>query len=303
MSDVVAEAVALEAPPSLGESALLTRCERYGPVAESLVSSSPVDISNEVLVVADAPYPFHPSTGLVTDPAVAGAVANALRTAGATAVSVALAGGPHADRDRTQALLGYETVIEHCDLEWVNPEPGTDRHICHWTGEDGPTWFSVPTDLLDRTVVVVPSLRPTRTNEVAGALRTVARAIDPGLPDAATIAAADVVEPALAILDATTAYADGPRTPGVLVAGGPPWVDAVATRLLDGALEDDPVLDSALEPDERTVTCSGVDIEALGDGLPVGRYPTRTTPGPLVSACYRLYATVTGDAVPPQFDR
>ncbi|MFC6768346.1 DUF362 domain-containing protein, partial [Natrinema soli] len=133
--------------------------------------------ADRITLVPDAHYPFHPSSGMVTDPAVIGSIVARLQRRTDADIAVAGASDERISVDRTAEYLGYATLLERFDAEFVDlaNEPRTDdiRAV------DGtPMALSVPERLAESTVIVVPSLRPTEDGPVAGAMRTLATLVD-----------------------------------------------------------------------------------------------------------------------------
>ncbi|WP_254524306.1 DUF362 domain-containing protein [Natrinema caseinilyticum] len=263
-----------------------------------------VSSADRITLVPDAHYPFHPSSGMVTDPAVIGAIVATLRRWTDADIAVAGASDDRMAFDRTAKYLGYTDLLERSDAELVDlaDEPRTEfvRSV------DGRSLsLSVPTRLLESTVSVVPSLRPTENGPVAGAMRTlsslVAGADDPDRVPAATTR---IVEPGPAVVDATTVFGGEPAAANTLFAGAAPAVDAVATSLLGRSPGSDAALESVRGDDAEPVTVVGssVDFDRLRDRIPDGDLPPADDTHPAVSTAYRIYATVAGDAVPPQLE-
>jgi len=264
--------------------------------------------TDRITLVPDAHYPFHPSTGMVTDPAVVGSTAAVLRAR--TEADVAVAGMTD-DRiafDRAAGYLGYPSVLERFDTELVDlaDESRRDRVV---SVADQQLSVSVPDRLLESAVVVVPSLRPTRDGPVAGGMRTLGRLAETVADaDLTAIGATRAIEPAFSVLDATAAYGGDPIAADTLVVGPIPQVDAIGSSLLGRSLEDDPVLRHTLGADGSAITVESaagddVDLTALRRRIPDGELPPPDDTHPAVSTAYRLYAAVAGDAVPPQLEQ
>ncbi|ADD06574.1 DUF362 family protein [Natrialba magadii ATCC 43099] len=299
--------------------------EALGPVLESVA-----DESDRITVVPDAHYPFHPSTGMVTDPAVVGAVLDQLSWR--TDADLAVAGVSTACMpfDRTAEYLGYPDLCERtgADLVDLAPDRGETEYTRHVFPVDGRSVaVSVPEWLREDTVLVVPSLRPTDEGNVAGGMRTLGGFADAVAEPALTaVAATRAIEPACCLLDATTVYGDEPYAANALFAGPTPVVDALGASLFgtgfdDRAIELAPDATEAaigVEPGAgstpqirvksvgRAATDPVVDFEAqldtLRDRLEGGALPPSDDTHPAVSIAYRLYAAVGGDAVPPQLE-
>ncbi|WP_436346759.1 DUF362 domain-containing protein [Natronorubrum sp. FCH18a] len=276
-------------------------------VLEPYVSS--LTATDRITVVPDAHYPFHPSTGMVTDPAVVGSIADHLE--GWTEADVAVAGASD-DRiafDRTAEYLSYPDIAERFGAEIVDLADESRRNTVV-TVDDDRLSVSVPERLLESTVVVVPTLRPTESGPVAGGMRTLGRLASSAADAASTaVAAARAVEPALSVLDATTAFGGDPVAADALFAGPTPQIDAIGSSLLERSIEEDPVLRSVFGAEDPSITAENVggsgpdvDLTSLRRRLSGGELPPRDDTHPAVTTAYRLYAAVAGDAVPPQLE-
>ncbi|ELY87896.1 hypothetical protein C483_16353 [Natrialba hulunbeirensis JCM 10989] len=299
--------------------------EALGPVLESVA-----DEPDRITIVPDAHYPFHPSSGMVTDPAVVGAVLEQLSWRTDATLAVAGASTEYMPFERTAAYLGYPDLCERTGAELVDlaPESGdgdTTRHV--FPVDDRSVAVSVPERLREDTVLVVPSLRPTDEGHVAGGMRTLGGFADAVAEPAATaVAATRAIEPACCLLDATTVYGDEPYAANALFAGPTPLVDALGASLFDTGFDDRAIelapdateTATGVEPDSgsapqirvdpvgRAATDPTVDFEAQLDTLRTrlqgGTLPSSDDTHPAVSIAYRLYAAVGGDAVPPQLE-
>ncbi|WP_276257020.1 DUF362 domain-containing protein [Halomontanus rarus] len=296
------------------------RRERFADPIRTLLAHLPIDErveraeTDRIAVVPDAHHPFHPSTGTVTDPAVIGALVAALERSFPGA-DVAVAGSSdHLGFERTVEYLGYRSVLENVpdgstrDVSTIDLADSTRvGRTVRASGER--VSVSLPTPLIDRTVIVAPSLRPTRAGPVAGAMRTLGRSLDAGdgrteLEPETVVAATRAVDPAGALLDATTAYAGHPVAAGALLAGDCVSVDAVAADLLGRDPAADAVLEAATGGESFAVSVDGLAFDDLRSRLPSGGgLPGGADPHPAVARAYRLYAAVSGDAVPPQLER
>lgn len=263
--------------------------------------------ADRVALVPDAQYPFHPSTGMVTDPAVIGAIATWVdREIGADLAVVGRTDDRIAFR-RTVEYLGYEGLLERFDADLVDVADDDIPHSNEYGAVDGRSVpLSVPDPLRESTVIVVPTLRPTADGPLAGGLRTLAplvsRSADPTL---AAVAGTRAVDPALAVLDGAVAYGSDPVATNVLAAGPVPAVDAVGSSLLGRTADEDDVIAGFPAGSETAVTIENpddLDLSSVRDRLADGRLPPADDTHPAVAAAYRLYATVSGDVVPPQLE-
>ena len=278
-------------------------------VLEPYVSS--LTAADRITLVPDAHYPFHPSSGMVTDPAVVGSIAGRLETWTDADVAIAGASDERIAFDRTAAYLDYPGIAERFDVDLVDLADGDRRNTVVTVGEEQVS-ISVPDRLVESTVVVVPTLRPTEAGPVAGGIRALGRLVSSVADTAPTaVAAAQAVQPALSVLDATTVYGGEPAAADALFAGPMPQVDAIGSSLLERSIEADPVLRETLGADEPSISLESaaddpdfdVDLTALRRRLPDGELPPRDDTHPVVTTAYRLYAAVAGDAVPPQIEQ
>lgn len=259
--------------------------------------------ADDITLVPDVHYPFHPSTGMVTDPAVVGALVAVLERETAAPVAVAGTNEAAMSLERAAGHLGYRDVLDRFDASLIDLDDSTTRVDELVTVGDQSVALAVPERLATSTVIPVPTLRPTRNGPIAGGMRTLARHVDCSIDGgiaAAAIAAA--VDPELAVLDATTVFAGEPYAADTLLAGPVGAVDLVGASLIDRSLTDDSALEHGLDTDSDAIRVDGIDAPALKTRLPSGELPPSTEPHPAVSLAYRTYAAVSGDAVPPQLD-
>ncbi|AHG02333.1 hypothetical protein HALLA_20740 (plasmid) [Halostagnicola larsenii XH-48] len=274
-----------------------------GPVDDSLAEA------DEITIVPDVHYPFHPSTGMVTDPAVIGAVTTYL--GGETSSNLVVAGSSDdsIDFDRTAAYLGYTAIEERFDCRLHDLSTERDSRITVSLPDRSETIeLSVPDSLLENPVVVVPTLRPVEAGPVAGVMRTLGCHVESGVEGreiSAALrarAAVNAIDPDLSILDATTAFAGEPFAAETLFTGEAIALDTIGTTLLGRDVNDDEALSAELGPGTSSVRVSGCDFDSLRNRVPSGGLPPRTSTHPAVSVAYGLYAMVSGDAVPPQLE-
>jgi len=161
----------------------------------------------------------------------------------------------------------------------------------------------VPERLAESTVIVVPSLRPTENGPVAGAMRALAALVDSTAdPERVPVAATRVIEPAVSVLDATTAYGGDPAGKRAVRGFG-------FRRRRRRVLAARPIARDRRGAEDgprgrRTGhrRGDGVDFERLRERIPDGELPPSDETHPAVSTAYRVYAAVAGDAVPPQLE-
>lgn len=319
--------------------------EVLGPELESLAGTGPgaetgtgtgttTDTEpTRITIVPDTHYPFHPSTGMVTDPAVVGAIVDHLDWRTDATITVAGTSTEFIEFDRTADYLGYPELVERFDAELVDLSADGSRETRKRSilGIDGSSvGVSAPELLRESAVLTVPTLRPTESGAVAGGMRTLATLVESAAdPDLATAAATRAIGPVCSLLDATTAYGDGPYAANTLLAGPTPAVDAVGASLLGQSSADDGALELAFACSD---TEAPVRVEVVGAGsagsagsaddavdddpkpdlehhlttvrnrLDAGELPPPDATHPAVSIAYRLYAAVAGDAVPPQIE-
>lgn len=249
-----------------------------------------------VVVVPDVHYPFHPSTGLVTNPDVVAAVVDDLRTAAGADVFVGCRSASLVSTAATVRTLGYgRRNIEVVDLDQA------DTACRRVELREGSMEAAVPRPFDEAAVVVVPTLRTDDDLGLALAMATLGRAV---LPDATTAeeiwSAVSLCSPAVTLVDASYTYLGTPRASKFLLSSD----DIVA---IDAALSH-VVGQTPSYLDGRAVrdlgATSGVDgfsLQEAGAELPTRQARTTGQPGSLMRAGYRLYARLSGDAVPPQF--
>lgn len=265
--------------------------------------------ADRLTLVPDTHYPFHPSSGMVTDPAVVAALVDHLERRTSADVAVAGASDDRIAFDRTADYLGYPSILESTDASVVDLTEESQRNrVVSVDGER--VSLTVPERLLESTVVVVPTLRPTRNGPVAGGMRTLERFVSSvDESELTALTATRAVEPVLTVLDATTAYGGDPVAADTLLAGPTPQVDALASSLLERSIADDPALENAFGVSVPSISVEtpndgvSVDVDSLRQQLPKGELPPADDMHPAVTAAYRLYATVAGDAVPPQLEQ
>lgn len=263
--------------------------------------------ADRVTVAPDVHYPFHPSTGMVTDPAAVGAIAAWFDRETDTGLTVVGRSDDRIAFGRTASYLGYERVLERFDADLVDVADEAIPQRNEYREADGRSVaLSVPEPLLDGTVIVVPTLRPSADGPVAGAMRTLASLVNcTADPARASVAATRAIDPELAVLDGTIAYGSDPFAANVLLSGSVAAVDAVETSLLGRETDEDEALSTFLKDSETPVTVENpgeADLASIRERLSGGRLPPADDTHPAVSTAYRLYAAASGDAVPPQLE-
>lgn len=249
-----------------------------------------VPVDGEVLVLVDAPYPYHPSTGYVTHPQTLRAV---LGVFAGHEVAVATAGAEGVDPGRTARFVGYERVVEDAGADLLALE---DAERVEVVAEDGRAAWTVPAPLHERSVVVVPTVRRSAEWGVEAGCWTLAAAMGEVTDTDALVAAPAICEPVVTLVDAVHVYGDPPASPRLLLASE----DVRATTAAVADLLD--VAASVPHLDRETVrglSIEGVDSAPI-ESLLAGTAPWTAGDDRLLSAGYRLYARLTGDLVPPQ---
>lgn len=280
------------------------RCETStaaldGAVTE-LVGECAPDFGDEerVLIVPDVHYPFHPSTGAVTNPDAVEVLIEALASRGGD-VALWLPPTPWVEGTDSARYLGYEGVAARTGVETVTPEDaGTVERTVH--AGDRTVVVDLPAPLVEEPVGVVPTLRTDPDRPLAAAVLTTALGALGDPSTAEIVAATAAVDPAFVLLDGTYTYTGAPHRSRFLIAGrSAPAVDRAAAPLVDLAPADVEYLApfgvgrEAVEGLDVGAIAAALPNESLEAGMDEGGGPA--------AAGYRLYARVTGDLVPPQF--
>ncbi|WP_436926727.1 DUF362 domain-containing protein [Halosimplex amylolyticum] len=256
----------------------------------------------DFLVVPDVGYPFHPSTGMVTDPAVVQALVVALRSEFPDAdLGIAYVGTNEAAGRKTAELLDYDSHLEGRDVEIIDLDgAATVERVVRFDG--GEHTVSIPEPLAKRHVIVVPTLRYDDSGRLAGGMKTVARSAAVSNVPRTVTAASLAIDP-ITILDGTYTFTGRPHRSELLLAGTDVVaVDTVASGLAGRGPDNSPSLVMA-GADPGAITVRGVSVDSLRESFPNEGPPRQSSPGSLTAAGYRLYTRVSGDAYPPQFDR
>ncbi|MDZ7729852.1 MAG: hypothetical protein U5K37_00815 [Natrialbaceae archaeon] len=241
-------------------------------------------------LVPDMREPHRPATGLVTDPAVVTAIADRIAAETDSTIEVLAREGRHFDLETTSQYLGYGPLLdrESVQLRSITKETDTIELWKHIEGEA--VTVDIPEPLLEGDIIPVPTLRPARDGGLAGVTKLLGRTTDPDLYAPATLTATvAIIDPPIAVLDATTTFAGEPVATDALIAGPPFDVDAVGEQLLgrDGQAV------GTTDIDAVTVRCDDVDLETVEGAIPSGDYPT-TGHSRMLSKGYRLYSRLTG---------
>lgn len=244
-----------------------------------------VDAASGILLLPDVHYPYHPSTGLVTNPDVVAELAELLDGD----VAIGLPSSDAIDGTRAGRYLGYEYVAERTGADLLDLDAGGRVH-CQIRFAGTTVSLQVPEIMLERSVVVVPTARREPTRGVAAGMVTLAQAVTPDPTRLETIAAMRACWPEWSVLDATYAYTTTPQRMDVLAASDDVLeLSLSAATMLDVPRSDVPHLRTRQSPPSSLGwLASAVPRPAAGGG------------DGLVDDGYRLYARVTGDLVPPQ---
>lgn len=283
------------APAAIEREVLSLVARSRTPATPSLAARSRPPERCSVVVVPDAHYPFHPSTGQVTHPAVIEAVCRALGPV-AGDISVLVAGSDHVDDESVAEWLGYPRLAADTGCTLLTPA-NCERTAETVTVDDRQVRVSLPRPLVETTVVNVPTLRGTGEGGLAGGMATLGRLADHDGPAAErAVAATRAVAPARTLLDGTWVYAGRPHRARFLLAGADPGdVDRVGATLL--GVEEPPALQHWAGSSDRPAV-DGLSVPALAAELPDGRGSSGDSD--LLERGYRLYARLSGDLYPPQ---
>lgn len=273
--------------------------------------------ADRVVLVPDVHYPYHHSTGMVTNPNVVETLAStfAVRQPNID-VTVALRSQDPVDTERTVEFLGYDELDDstEVDVEILDETTGeatvaggasvdASSNGAGSSPQDGQETdeFTVPEPLADASVIAVPSARIGGSVPMMGCLGVVATAAGADPTDSAQVRRVlETVEPDGALVDATYTFTGEPRSARALLGGADVGaVESALAELLGVQLGDVPGF-SHVSPSDTSGPVTGLDVAALAAELPDGQLPASTDPHPAVQAGYRLYTLVSGDVYPPQ---
>ncbi|MFC7165279.1 hypothetical protein [Halospeciosus flavus] len=265
--------------------------ESLASATDALVDALDTDLAGDsdaverVLVVPDVHHPYHPSTGVVTNPAVLDVLLGRLFDAGHS-VRV---GVTDADAAR---YLGVDAVARDRDVDVValaDAECVTREAV------------QVPEPLVEDAVVALPTLRRDEAGageHPAGVGALCTSAVAAGGPALPASTAKSLVSPAVSFLDATYTPGTTPReSRGLLASADAGALDAVAADLLGVSSPESASTASSVDPAVHGAALASLRRD-VADGV-----PEAAEPNDLLAAGYRLYARIVGDAVPPQFQR
>lgn len=282
------------------------RCETtttaISAAVTELIEDCEPDLDGRALVLPDAHYPFHPSTGAVTNPDTVEVLLEALTSHGAD-VTLCLPETPWVEGTDCGTYLGYDAVVDRTGVDTLTLGDAStvDRRV---RIDDRTVDVEIPEPLVTEPLVAVPTLRTDPDLPLVATLATTAMGVfgesEADLSPDRIVAATAVCDPAFALLDGTYTYTGAPHRSRFLVAGtDASAVDRAAATLLGTSPGDIPSLAPfglGREP------VDGLDVEAIADSLP-NESPAAdaSDSGGPAAMGYRLYARVTGDFVPPQF--
>lgn len=251
-----------------------------------------------IVVIPDVHYPYHPSTGLVTDPDVVGAVVSTVKRTPETEVVIGCRSAPVVATEATVRALGYHRLAGRLDVDVVDLEEGDAVERALPLG-DGTVTVDVPRAIDDAAVIVVPTLRTDPAFGLALGMPTLARAIVPDLSSVDGLwEVADRYSPITTLLDASFTFLGEPRASRFLLAS-----DDLVTldAAVGGAVERSPTyLDTrALRGVGTVESVEGFSLEAATADLPDGASTGPGGPGRFLRTAYRWYARLARDAVPP----
>jgi len=280
------------------------RCETSTAAVDDAVTELVEECAPEfgaderVLVVPDAHYPFHPSTGAVTNPDTVEVLIEALAKRGVD-VALWLPPTPWVEGTDCARYLGYEGVANRTGAEALSPEAAATVNRTVHAG-DRTLKVGIPEPLATETVAAVPTLRTESDRPLAAALVTAALAALGEADTGEIVAAGAAIDPALVVLDGTYTHTGTPHRSRFLIGGrNAPAIDRAAAPLVGLSPADVDYLTPfgvGREPVE------GLNVGALADELPNAAHEEgMDDSGGPAAAGYRLYARVTGDLVPPQF--
>ncbi|AUV82745.1 hypothetical protein C2R22_14740 [Salinigranum rubrum] len=252
-----------------------------------------------VLVVPDVHYPFHPSTGLVTNPDVVDAVVAELRDRTDAPVALGVTSTDDTGR-QTAEWIGYSSVVERHDVDVVDlHDESATTQVAPAAHE--PVRVDLPAPLADRAVVNVPTVRSDPELSLVAASANLALAGNETNPRSGMRAVPAAVDPVVTLVDGTYTHVGGTRASQFLLAGDHRAVDLVLREAVD-SVEDLPYLDSEGVDTADRLTLGGIALDEITESL--GGAPSRrdgdSEPGDVMQAGYRLYARLSGDLLPPQ---
>ena len=248
-------------------------------------------LGEEVTILFDAHYPYHPSTGMVTHPLVVDGVVDQLLQDGRT-VSVLPITTYWEDSDRCLSYLGYDQLFASREVTCLSPREGPRESRTVHIG-DRKIVITIPQSIT-RDVLCIPTLRPGYPPSHPGGTWLLAQAALDREPTADEAIAVGASIQAAGILDATYATFDTPlRTETIFASEDLPALDYVASRFNTNGSS--PVMQALHPRPPRQIGIQGQDIAD-----PVSGQESSSNDSGMISRAYQTYASVSGDLVPPQ---
>lgn len=276
--------------------------ESLRAAAESLLDRYDVAPGGDgrVVLLPDAHYPFHPSTGLVTNPEFVRAVADVLADRSDVDVGVACPSTEWIDAERATRFLGYDRLTEETDVDAIDLDSADRRsRTVHLTRES--VTIDVPGPLAEGAVVPVPTLRHDAEFGVAAGMVTLGRAVVASPSPEEIRAAVREIDPVATLLDGSYTYTGEPRKSRfVMGAENVVAVENLAALLVGADPEGAPHLDSYEGESNRPTAVEGVSAREIAASLP-RKEPRRAGDDRAMRLGYKLYAAVSGDNTPPQY--
>lgn len=263
-----------------------------------MLTDADVELDGTVVLAPDLHYPYHPSTGTVTNPDTVSAVVDHLlgSVEAVDGVEIARSATAWSDDVSCATYLGYDRLVTRSDVEYfdADAEPQVSRTV---SVGDQETVVTAPERLLENALVV-PTLRRREGETLAGCFdRLAATALGRDPTPFETSSFAVAADPIGAVLDATYSYVGAPhRTRALLASSHPLEVERVTAYLLGLGRQ---ALPAGAADDGRPARIRGLDIDELSDALP-DESISENSPSKLMKSGYRLYTRITGDRVPPQ---
>jgi uncharacterized protein (DUF362 family) len=271
--------------------------DQIRPLVDELLSTHRAQLTgaSSVVVLPTAHYPYHPTTGQVTNPAVTEAVALSLsESVDPDRLVVGIGGSAWADAETLPRYLGYTERFR-----------GTGIDVVSLDGHGGPDGngtggTAVPALLEENVVVNVPTLRrSTRLRMVAG-MASLAWAVRAEPESDVVTTVAESVRPAVSILDGTYVFDGVPsKSKFLLGSADPVALDQVCATILGLDSEAVAYLPESTAPVHSML--EGVRMESLRADVHSRKVDAGRESERLLATGYRLYSRLSGDALPPQF--
>lgn len=259
--------------------------------AERVTTTLSASLGESVTVLIDTHYPYHPSSGMVTNPAVVAGVIDHLRLSDRS-VSIVPITPSWSDTRGCLEYLGYDSVLDtrNVTIGQQRAESTVSRTV-HIGERD--VIITIPESLLT-DVLCVPTLRPgSPPSQPCGSWLLAQAALEREPTEDECIAFGACIE-ATGLLDATYSMVETPRrTKALFASDDVAAIDHLAATFQRGP---QPAVVSALQP--KPPRQIGLDPREIAD--PVSESAAPTTDSGLMAKTYRAYARVSGDLLPPQ---